>query len=81
MHGFALPRIFTNLPKSMKIYPESAHSLKNRLTNQKGNRSHSKDPFIMLPKDPLTIQIDARCLPKTVPSLPKTAPRRFDTSK
>ena len=75
------PGIFTNLPKSIKIYPESAHSLKKRSTNQKGNRSHSKDPFIRLPKGPLTIQIDARSLPKTVPSLPKTVPRPFDTSK
>ena len=80
MHSFAIPVIYTNLPKSIKICPESARSLKKRPKNQKGNRSHSKDLFIEPPNGLLTIQIDARSLPKTVPSLPKTVSRPFDTS-
>ena len=71
MHGFAISRSFSNLPKSIKIYPKSAHSLKKHMTNQKGNKSLSKDPYMRLPKGPLDVQIEARCSPKTVPSSAK----------
>ena len=69
IHSFAILGIYINIPKLLRICPESAYSPKKRSTNQQGNRSHSKDTFMRPPKAPLTIQIDARSLPKTVPNL------------
>ena len=81
MHTFAILGFYINIPKLMRICPESARSPKKRSTNQEGNRSHSKDTFMSPLQAPLTIQIGASCFQKTVLSLPKTVPRPFDTAK